>query len=785
MENCKSEIKISVRNLVEFILRCGDIDSQFAGSKRALEGSRLHRKIQKSQDSNYTAEVSLKHTIESANFILIIDGRVDGIIEQEDGSFCIDEIKTTSRDLNLLSENSYPLHWAQAQCYAYIFAIQKNLSSISIQLTYCEVETEKLKRFYKNFNINELLMFFNDLIDQYLKWAEMSHEWAISRNNSIKELTFPFNRYRPGQRELAVSTYKTITSMGKLFVNAPTGIGKTVSTLFPSIKAIGEGFIKKVFYLTAKTITRSVAEEALSLMRQQKVRIKTITLYAKEKICFNDEVICQPSSCKYASGHFDRVNAALWELINNHDELNRETIEYYAQKFRVCPFEFSLDCTLFCDIIICDYNYVFDPNVYLKRFFTENGGEYTFLIDEAHNLVDRSRDMFSSVLKKTQLSTVKKVCKTTTPEVYKALNRLILQINSLKKAHPGLNTVKLPAIPESLDISIRHMVNECEKYLVKNSSTKNDDILQLYFDALFFIKIIELYDEHYITILDCVDKEISIKLFCIDPSYLLSESLKRGKSSIFFSATLSPLSYYREILGGSKDDCCISLGSPFDIKNRCLLLTTDISTRFNHRETSIESIISCIRDIIDHRPGNYLVFFPSYSYMNSIVQTFSERHPLIKSIVQNSSMSETEREAFLQQFQPAPDSTTVGFCVLGGLFSEGIDLKNDRLIGAIIIGVGLPQICAERDYIREYFQLKNNHGYEYAYVYPGMNKVLQAAGRVIRSETDKGVIVLIDDRFCSAAYQRLFPKDWFPHKKIHSSRIKVCIKDFWDTSDVF
>jgi Rad3-related DNA helicase len=779
METNKTEIKISVRNLIEFILRTGDIDSGFAGSKRAVDGTRIHRKIQKAQKDNYQAEVSVKHRLEYEKFCLIIEGRIDGIIKNEN-NYCIDEIKSVIQPLINIDENYNPLHWAQAQCYAYIFATNEHLTTIDVRLTYCEVESEEIKIFTRNYSYAELTEIFNSIINQYLVWANYSYDWQMLRNDSIKTLQFPFSQYRKGQRELAISSYKAVKHKKTLFVKAPTGIGKTISTLFPSLKALGEGHTSKIFYLTAKTITRSVAEETLSLMRQQKIRLKTVTLTAKEKICFKEKVDCHPESCEFACGHFNRINVAIYDILLQNDEFNRNNIEAHARKHQVCPFEFALDLTLWCDVIICDYNYVFDPQVYLKRFFIEKGGDFTFLIDEAHNLVDRARDMFSASLNKSAFSEIKKESSASQTAITKAAGKIIRTINSLKNEHLQEQTSKsIKERPEKLYSDLKKFVVDIEAILLKNRKKENESLLQLYFDALIFIKIAELYDNRYVTFIEKRGTEISVKLFCIDPSFLLSESLKRGRSAILFSATLAPLPYFREILGGAADDPTISLTSPFETENRCLLIASDISTKFNQREQSFRAIVDCITAVIEKKSGNYIVFFPSYVYMNSVAELFRNENPSTKIIVQESSMSETARVDFLNVFQPNPQETTLGFCVLGGMFSEGIDLKSDRLIGAIIVGVGLPQICAERDIIKEYFQTKNNLGFEYAYMYPGMNKVMQAAGRVIRTEQDKGIIILIDTRFTYQHYRNLFPTEWFPHERVISEKIGRYVESFW------
>ncbi len=779
MDELKRSISISVRNLVEFIFRNGDIDSGFSQAE-FIEGSRLHRKIQKAQDGKYKAEVWLKYISEREHFNLTIEGRADGVIEEIDGSFCIDEIKTVAVPLDQIDDNYNPGHWAQAMCYASFFAIEKLLPQIDIRLTYCHRETEQIKYFRKAVTIEELRTFLSDLIEKFSIWAEMSAVWQKKRDDSLKKMQFPFSEYRTGQREMAVEVYKTIRDKKRLFVKAPTGIGKTVSSLFPALKAMGEGHTEKIFYLTAKTITRSVAEDTFEILRKNDLVIKTVTITAKEKICSNHLYRCNPIDCKFAKGHFDRINAALLESLNSDNAFSMDTIKYYAEKFVVCPFELSLDLTLWCDAIICDYNYIFDPQVYLKRFFYDEGGNYAFLIDEAHNLVDRAREMFSAEINKNELLQAKKIVKIFSREVASKLNKCNSALIRYRKRCEEDGIIKESELPSGLVSALKEFVDICKEMLAKNPQSSADQtVLDAFFNAAAFVKIAEFYDERYITYAEKKDDDVKVKLFCIDPSYLLKEALKRGRSAIFFSATLQPAQYFKQILGGDIEDNFLMLCSPFDVKNRSILITRDISTRFCNRDSNSSKIVNCIKSVINSKQGNYIVFFPSYQYMKQIYDLAITELSDLKLYMQSSSMKEKDREEFLSNFQPDPSDTVVGFCVLGGIFSEGIDLKNDRLIGVMVIGVGLPQICLERDIIKNYFQNINRMGFEYAYVFPGMNKVLQAAGRLIRSESDQGVIVLIDDRFAEKMYVNLFPQEWFPHQKIDAESISRHTINFW------
>jgi DNA excision repair protein ERCC-2 len=782
-----NKIHISVRNLVELVLRSGSIDSRYISSVRAVEGTRIHQKLQKARKKiaklnnyDYISEVKLNYIFDYEHFTFEVEGRADGIVT--DGSYvAIEEIKSTMRNLDNIEQDSNPLHWAQAKCYAYIYGLQNKLSEISVELIYCQADTQEQKVFIRKFDIGELEVYFYTLIQSYILWAQMMSDWAKLRDGTIKALDFPYEDYRKGQRQLAVCVYKTIQQKRKLFAQAPTGTGKTISTLFPVIKAMAEGETSKIFYLTARTITRQTAEDAFCNMKQKGLRFKVTTITAKDKICFCKEGSCTPEGCQYANGHFDRVNEAILDILESEDLLNRQAVEKYAQKHNVCPFEFSLDLTLWSDCIIGDYNYAFDPKVYLKRFFEEETeNDYVFLIDEAHNLVDRAREMFSAVISKKTFLNIKKQIKD------KKMNKCIKKLNTyMLSVMKTLTNDEIGTItkeqPEEFYMYLREFTHIADEWLAKNEQDENHtSILELYFEVVDFLRISELYDDRYVTYMQHNQQDLIIKLFCLDPSFLLSEAEKRSKASIFFSATLTPLTYFRQILGGKEEDFFIKLPSPFEQKNLDLLIASNISTRWKNRESSYKKIVEYLYIFSTAQKGNYFAFFPSYHYMNTVYELFINKHPDITTILQDNSMNEQQREEYLLQFEKQKDKTVLGFAVMGGIFSEGIDLTGDRLIGAAIIGVGLPQISLERDIIAEYYKNTLGMGYEYSYMYPGMNKVMQSAGRVIRTQSDRGVVILIDERFLYNDYVDLFPDEWRAYKKIYNTEgLEAELNDFW------
>ncbi|WP_195984474.1 ATP-dependent DNA helicase [Clostridium sp. D33t1_170424_F3] len=775
-------VKVSVKNLVEFLLRSGSLDNRFGGVNRADEGARIHRKLQKAGGEGYQAEVFLSHTVERYGITYQVEGRADGVLTNKEG-IVIDEIKTTLVPLERITEDFNHAHWGQAMCYAYFYVVQHQQERIAVQLRYYHVDTDQIKEFQRTFMLEELQRFYFDLLDQYRKWAQLQQGWLAVRKQSIQELNFPFSSYRAGQRQLAAAVYRTIAADGMLFCQAPTGIGKTMSTLFPAIKAMGEDKTERIFYLTAKTITRQVAEDALLRMREKGLRLKTITLTAKDKICFLEERNCNPEACPYADGYYDRVNDALYDLLEHEEAMTRQTIACCAETHKVCPFELALDVSLWCDAVIGDYNYLFDPVVYLKRFFSGKKEKYVFLIDEAHNLVDRSRSMYSALLSKAQILEAKRLAGKENKRIYQALGKVNAEMLSMRKQceELGQKGITQKDFPKELVQLLHQFVHCMEEWMERHrGESMVPEVLQCYFDARFFLKITELYDDHYLTYIAVQGSEVRVKLLCMDPSALLRQAMERGSSSILFSATFSPLDYFASVLGGDEVSKKYALPSPFDAQNLGIFIAGSISTKYNDREKSLRPIADMLYAMMREKRGNYMAYFPSYRYMNDVHEVFRTIYPQVRTLLQSSGMREAEREQFLEQFDAAGSESLLGFCVLGGVYAEGVDLQGDRLIGTAIIGVGLPQISVEQNILRDYYDQVNGMGFPYAYQYPGMNKVQQAAGRVIRGESERGVILLIDSRFTTGSYRALFPPHW-QHAQYVRNREELCekLREFW------
>lgn len=782
---------------MEFLFREGDITSGGSGVRdtEAMQlGSKIHRKIQKSMGLGYEAEVSLftLQKIESKEFgetfDLKIEGRADGIFREGD-RVLIDEIKGVYLDVNELEEPVF-VHKAQAMCYAYMVAEAENLPEIDVQVTYCHLETEQIVRFQETFTRLAITEWFRDLMDAYEKWAVYEYDWKKKRNQSIRQLSFPFE-YRPGQKELAAMVYHTIKDKKKLFIEAPTGVGKTITTVFPAVKAMREGIHDRIFYLTAKTITRTVAEECFALLGEQNLCLKPLTITAKEKMCILDKVSCNPEDCERAKGHYDRVNEAVYDMLVHEEKMSREIMLQYAEKHQVCPFEMGLDAALFADAVICDYNYVFDPNVYLRRFFSaEKKGNMVLLVDEAHNLVERGREMYSARLVKEDFLAVKRIVKATMrhekrPEVQYLLRKFEKSLEAVNRCllnwKHECDEFEVISDTGMLEFQLLRVLGDYELFAKEYPVLpERDTLLEFYFNVRRFVAVLENMDEKYRTYLDYdEERNFRIKLQCMDPSGCLENVMERVRSTIFFSATLLPIRYYREQLGGKKEDAAVYAKSVFSSEQRKVLIARDATTKYTRRGPSeYEKIARYIECFVSAKEGNYLVFFPSYSFMDQVVTRLQEREHR-RLLVQGTDMREREKEEFLEAFDSESEDSVIGCCVMGGIFSEGIDLREDRLIGAVIVGTGLPMVCNERELFKNYYEEKKGSGFDYAYLYPGVNKVFQAGGRVIRTVSDKGAILLLDERFMQKQYQELFPREWFPYEVVNCEEMGRVLGEFW------
>ena len=777
------EVYIGIRELNEFVLKSGSLESSFGGINRRLEGTLVHKRLQKEAGRNYHPEQTLRTDIEHNGITYHLSGRCDGVI-YEDGEVVIDEIKTVSVPLLFIDEDTYPAHWGQAVFYAWIIAGQQDLDSVTIQLTYYNVDTDQVKFIRKEYSYGQLAERVGQILSLYERWALMAQRHSEDRNACLKEMKFPFEDYRNGQKELSAAVYRTIRDSDRLFACAPTGIGKTMAALFPTLKSFDNLGTEKVFYLTAKTMTSLQAASSVRRLyeRDPELKLKTIVITAKDKACFLDERNCSPRACLYSDGYFDRINDVVYEALQKYSFFDPELIYRIARENSVCPYELSLDLSVWCDVIICDYNYLFDPQARLQRFFPDEKQAYVFLVDEAHNLPDRVRDMYSRDLSLRGFRAVRKKFTGRDRKLVRALNRAAKSFSEL------LETLEEEGVEEKVyaggyslaEPRLRLFMKECSDFFERHRSEETDpDLLQLYFDTSFFLYVYNLFDERYAAVATRNGSNVTLRLFCIDPSGHIDSALEKGEASILFSATLTPVDYYINQTGGKGR--YVSIPSPFPQDNLCLLTARYIDTSYTRRQSSVQLICSAVRKLYKARKGNYIIYFPSYRYMNMCADEYRCLYPEDELTVQESDMDEPSKQQFLSAFEVKDD--ILAFCILGGIFGEGIDLTGDRLTGAGIVSVGLPQVNTYSNLLRDYYDSVGLDGFKYAYQYPGMNKVMQAVGRIIRTETDRGAALLMDRRFSSGNYMKNMPVHWNHLISIGDpGDLDDILADFWKKS---
>ncbi|MBQ7399891.1 MAG: PD-(D/E)XK nuclease family protein [Clostridia bacterium] len=789
-ENSKI-VHASVRALCDFIFRTGDVysgGSDITGNAM-LMGAKIHRELQsryKKENKNYQSEYHIKYFEEFEDFDYEIAGSIDGILENGDATV-IDEFKTTSLELENLEWDTVRAYSAQLMCYGFMYCAENATNFITLRLTFYNYDDDDIKTIEKEFTFTQLRLWFDELLRAHVKWAKLVYDHKMRRNASLREMRFPFSEYRSGQRELSAKIYRCIRDGKRLFAEAPTGIGKTVSTLFPSLKALGEGEGDKIFYLSAKNSGFATAEDCLGIFCEKGAQIKYCSLTSKEKICLRDKN-CLPSVCEYSKGHYDRVNDAIFDLVSNHNVINKELIMEYSEKYKVCPFEFQLDVSMFCDCVIGDYNYAFDPRAKLQRYFSD-GGDYIILVDEAHNLVDRAREMFSAGISMLFLRKFSKHFK----GIRKLQGRLTKCVNVLKKYRQSLEisekAQKKVIIAENDVEPFRSFCDAYRKFLTEDGYDEvKKNTLELFFEISFFVEIFDIesvFQEDYIDFCETDGDDTTLYLYCADPSNQIKLACSKMRSSTFFSATMTPSEYYIKMLGADMDeDETISIPSPFPKENMLLCICKNVSTRFKDRNDSIEDVIQIIYEACSKKVGNYFVFFPSYGYMKDVYDEFCVSFPDIETICQQPRMTKEERDEYLSRFKRNPTETLVGFALCGGIFSEGVDLTGDRLSGAIIVGTGLPVVCFERDMLKDHFDktIGEGFGYNYAYTYTGLNRVYQAGGRVIRTKDDKGFVILVDDRYSKISHRRTFPSAWKNNIKtlLTTEAVGEAVGNFWE-----
>ena len=761
-------LKLSVHQLVDFLLRTGDIDTRVFNRSSMNEGSKIHASYQARQTDNYISEYPLSHLFVINEFQITLEGRADGIIKRKDGEYAIDEIKSTVMPLAEFRDENIDWHLGQAKCYAYMFAVDNNLDHIGVKLTYIRQGQEKdqlIDNYY--FDTLELEQYVNDLLYDYLDFYNIIFRHMEKRNESIKSLSFPFSKYRKGQKELAKYCYSIAKNGGKFYVEAPTGIGKTMSTIFPYIKSMVDDEKSKIFYLTAKTSGKEAAYNAVNILKDKGLIINDIVITAKDKICFCKGKACNPEECPFAKNYYNKIQGIIRYTIMNYSTYDLNLIEQIAYENQVCPFEFELDLSLFSDVIICDYNYMFDPISYMKRYFDEDSSHFLALVDEAHNLVDRSKDMYSAAISYDKYLEAKKSVKSSKlAKLKKALTKMNKMFKDMLETYDDGDTIVDNFSDEQYKI-LNSFLTTCQDINKNDSKEMSKELLDFYLDLNRFLKICEFYSLRFITYIRKGGKSLCMHINCLDASRFLKLNMDRVKGTTIFSATMSPMDYYINVLGGLDETVpSLRLKSPFNRDNLELLIAPKISTKYKNRNQTYVEVARYIKAFIASKVGNYFIYCPSYEYLDNIYELINFDDVELYS--QKRDMTDKEKTSFLENFVLSPEKTTIGLLVIGGAFGEGIDLVSDRLIGAVVIGIGMPKVNFISDKIAEYYKEQNKPGYEYAYINPGMNKVQQAVGRVIRSETDKGAVLLIDERYMSNNYKQLFREEWENYKVVLS-----------------
>jgi DNA excision repair protein ERCC-2 len=788
-------ISLGVHDFVDLILRRGDLDNRIFNTLSMEEGTRLHAWYQNKQGPEYASEVYLEHTFVKDDFTLQMSGRADGIITHGPDDITIDEIKTTNTDIEEFYKAQKDWHLGQALVYAYIYLLDHSLNFIKVQLTYIsQLDTTQVKQYLFIYQQEDLRLLIDVYLDLYVDFLKKISLMKDERQTSIQAMQFPFPSLRKGQKELMDFVKGTVETGQVGFCEAKTGIGKTVSCLYPYIQALGEKNLEKIFYLTSKNSIKAIVYETLKRMDQMGVKLKAVFMTSKERICLNSKKRhCNPDECIYAKNYYDKVNRAIFDGLGRKDLFQEQDVLELAEEYQICPFELQLDLLNYADIIVGDYNYLFDPTARLIRFFeTYQPNPYLLLVDEAHNLPDRVRDMFSSEIRAEDLHTVLDSLKKEKGKGIKPLKedlaRLITyfaQVVLTQSESSYAEVMEEASVPDQLIDLLNGFVGHGKKYM-KDRKSINDEFLSFYYLAQQFLSLppSDKKFAYYFTFAADEKTCLSFSIGCLDPRPLIKAGYLAFQAGVCFSATLSPKKYFIDLLGGNDDSETLYLPSPFDPSNCLVMVDPFISTKFRDREYSVGKITDAILAVVKKKVGNYFIFFPSFEYMMKF-KPFFDSMSEFRCFYQSSQMDEGERENFLSQFQRAPSKTTLGFIVLGGIFAEGIDLTDDRLIGAIIVSVGLPKINYLSDRIQQYFgEDSPDLGYAYAYTYPGLNRVFQAAGRVIRGEKDKGVILYIDTRFDYTVYKSNLSEMYQSYLKLGTPElIGAAVIRFWEKKD--
>ncbi len=796
-------VELSVHALCERALRGGDLGASYREARESqIDRGVLCERLQATAGGYYAPDVTLSHTAQLDGLYYTVEGRVDGVIRRADG-LVVDAVQAVRRYAFYEPPNERYL--ARLRCLCYFLLVREECTEIRGRLTYYNVDNGKIKHFAYHFSAEELKAYYFDLLGRIRWQAELARRHAVEELPTARMARFPYHTLREGQEMMIRECHAAIRRGQRLFVEAPTGTGKTISSLYPAVRALGEGHIDKIFYLTAKASTRHEAYRAAAELFGSGTALRTVVITAKEQCCANGARLtgmatgnlCHARGCERARGYYDRLDMALRELLAGGNGYPRKRIAEVAAKYGICSYELSLDLSEYCDIVICDYNYAFDPSVYFRRYFSSDAEKqrYVFLVDEAHNLADRARDMYSAALCRAQFFSLAEALTEAESALVNALDaacRAFLPLHALcgdtlvrdaDGQEQGYFAAKQP--PANFDRAMGQFAVTCDAWMKKNRAHPlSDRVSELLGAVRRYLHINEYFGRGFLSYVQVLDGDIRIKTCCLDPSAIMDSLLHRAHATVFLSATLTPLDYYGNLLGGMKHAASVSLPSPFDTGHLCVAVADYVSTRMEVRKKNTARFVGIIAAAASARPGNYIAYFPSYACLEEVLALFTRKYPKVQTVVQKRNMGVREREEFLSAFAEDTGRLRIGFCVLGGAFAEGVDLPGSRLIGAIVFGVGLPGLSDERNMIRDYVDPDGESGYDTAYTYPGMNRVLQAAGRVIRRDDDRGIVVLADDRYAEPRYRALFPQHWKSIQYAGNARsLAETVKRFWNRTE--
>jgi DNA excision repair protein ERCC-2 len=781
-------LKTGVKDLLELLFHPKDLGTSFFPATRGQEGTLGHHLLTSQRPTGYQKEVPIEYIYEWQDYRLIVLGRIDGLIESPT-EIIVEEIKTTYTNLDDLTVDRYPAHQAQLQLYLYFVMVKYPDRKVTGRLSYLNLDNLSEKTFQLEITLTAAQTLFIPLAENYIHSHQNRVQWFKVRNNSIAGLPFPFTERRGGQDELMDLVTQAIEQERDLLLEAATGIGKTIGVLYPALKQLAQtDRYSQIFFLTAKTAGKEILKKTIIAAQNGGLKLRTVFIEAKERVCLSPGSQCHPIYCPYARDYYPKSDQVIPQLLAA-ELITPELIMDHAKHYELCPFELSLDLSLHADLIVCDYNYVFDPGVYLRRFFLHSGRkDFLFLVDEAHNLAARGRDMYSETLDLQSLIAFRNEITATHPKVAiscSAVEQFFqywLQ-EMEEEQRPG---IQMSHLPDLMEPALERLAAAVELMLRGRIPAENRrKIQEFYFTLTAFIRIATLAGKEYAIYVKKDEERTFLRLFCLNPGPLLRSRLEQGRLAIFFSATLSPLNYFQELLGARSDSLSLQLSSPFPQETRLYLHVPGIDTRYRCREASAPALARCIADLATSNIGNYLIFFPSYTYLKAIWphlnQTLNGKANIY---AQTATMKEGQRRDFLRRITAiGTDHSNVGLAVLGGLFGEGIDLPGDQLVGVVIIGPGLPVISDEQELIRMYFDERNGEGFLFAYLIPGLIRVIQSAGRVFRTPDDKGVVLLVDDRFLDERYQELLPPDWFmPGRPFSNANYKQFLQEFWKES---